>query len=342
MSSAIVSLLPRGADGSSTLVALDLASLEPTAVRPIPPNMYLDDGRTAPVEHCRGLAFHGGDLWVALFNCVRRYSLVDASTLVLEDRGLLTHPQGADIHGLTADDRTITAVSTGAGALVSWQHDSSRKARVVRVDRVDRRPDLRFPRSTAQAAGHLDWRQAMPAQLHLNDVYRVSDAYIVCGLDRLITVTAAGCRPLVHRPGSILHGGLPLPDGSLAVTNAVTGSIELFALADGAFVACWDVADPTAWFVRGLAVWSDLLITLRSAIIPQAERRVTQPNRSSRRPSTGSSSFGISIVDRHTGAILAEQDLVIDGAGAVAYAAVVPEELPTIRDGRRRQELIAA
>lgn len=322
-STLIVSMLPRGEPGGgSALVALDADLLEPVSTRPFAAAEYLRDPKdpsSPSIEHCRGMAQADGNLYVALFNGVRVYRVLDGRRLFLESLGLLTHPRAVDLHGIDARDGVLYAASTGSDAVISWSL-ASREAEVVAFGSGDDR-DVRFPHRLASCLDKKDWRDVLAAELHLNDVARGdSGEMVVCSLKRAFAVADGRVRTLLEDRGALFHDGRFISDGRLLFTDAARGELILVDPAGGR-PSRIVIADCDAWFVRGICLLDDHVVILRSELVATRQRDPVRHKVERGSPSSGGR-FGVTVVDIVSGRRSLEK--IVEpaglGLGSVAYA----------------------
>jgi hypothetical protein len=298
------------------------------SARLIDPAEYLSapDDQSFAVEHCRGLALRGSDLYVALFNSVREYRVDDARALALKPGRVFTHRKAADIHGITVAGGTLYAASTATDSVVAWSLKSGR-SRVIDLGNPEPR-DLRFPMKLARAARHADWRGIVNAGLHLNQVcVHVSGAYAT-GLHRLVRIGDYGLETIVYDAQALFHDAEPDPDGLLALTDAARGQLVRIDPGTGRAIRL-PVADANQHFVRGLCVRGDYAVVLRSERVVSRQR---SPWRMSGAGPKGAA-FGVSIIHLRSGAV--ELDRVVSmpdlAAGSVAYTAVAVPATDSVR-----------
>jgi hypothetical protein len=318
----LVSVLPRlRPTGGSAIVALDLATLRLLAVRRFPPHEYLGyapDGHQ-PIQHCRGLSVDRGDLMVAMFNAVRRYSIVDSRCLILEPGERLNHHGAVDLHGIVSRGDRLWAASTGTECVISWPVGEG--ATEILPLKSTPEADFRFPIEAARQALSTDWRDVLPVARHINDVLpREDGSVVVCSLREVVLLFDGRRRVLFHDGEALLHDGRQTCDGRLLFTDAARGDLVLITPGAGETQRI-RVSDPRSWFVRGMAVLpGDQVVVLRSERGPTCQRSVQlEPDEE-----PGGGLFGVSLVDLAAGAVLSEET-ISDGAlsaGIVAYAAV--------------------
>lgn len=315
----LVTLLPRaGRRGRAGLVALDPRTFGVLTVRTFPLNEYLpDDESSVPIQHCRGLVQRHGALFVSLFNAVGVYDVDDPGALRLTQRLLLSSRLAVDLHGLAVTDDAVLATSTGADAIVRWSRGGS-EIDVVSLTGTCRTGDLRFPRRLAARAGVPDWRDALAPALHVNGVAPgLGGGLLACALDRILAVRDGAVHELVRDPGACLHDAQYSPDGALVATDAARGCV-LVAASDGRPRRHLLVADPRAWFVRGLRHIGDRLLVLRSERVASGERRMDGGGGA---PVAGPARFGLTLLEG-SGEVVDDREIEVPElpGGSVAYA----------------------
>jgi hypothetical protein len=317
----LITVLPRlESTGASSLVAIDPETLSVLAVRQFPAKEYLFHSSllpTDPIEHCRGIAQSGNSLYVAMFNAVRRYDVLDPRRLSLVPGELLTHEQAADLHGICFSGEKVIAASTGADTLLSWAVNGGEVT--TPLARLSLQ-DLRFRAPVARRNGCQDWRRVLATNIHLNDVCPVGeDALAVCSLTQIWLVNGGKTRMLFADRDALLHDGLLLDDGRLLFSDASRGDLLVVDRVRGA-VGRIPVEAPEAWFVRGVTVVDGIAYVLCSELGPSRQRGLG----SRRRPThvARSGRFALRVLDLESERILAQATISMPDlpAGVVAYA----------------------
>jgi hypothetical protein len=329
MSVLFVSVFPRGAPwGESALAALDPATHEVRAYREFPVHEFLADparGEATSVRHARGLAVDGDRLFVSLFNSVGEYRVEDAARLQLTLERRLTSPAAADLHGISLAGRTLAGASTGGDCVVSWDLETE-VWRSIGIDGARApRKDIRFPDGAA-GGPEASWRRALAPQGHVNNVSLTATGAIVCSLTKIVALASSTPQTVLKSDPAALFHDAQIIGGRLVATDGARGELMLLELDSGTETRV-PVADPAAWFVRGIRMIGGHSYVLRSQVT-----RNRQTSLRERRPvlSRGTA-FGLSIVDLDAGVILADDviDLPDAPAGATVYEpAIIETESP--------------
>lgn len=270
----IISTLPRGApSGASALVAVDRQELKPIAVREIREEEYLEDpvlGAPGRIRHCRGVAQSGDRLYVALFNCIREYTVESARELVLRPGRVFTHPRAADLHGICIHGRMLSAASTGSNCVITWNLDSGKACLVSLGQHGD--DDVRFPDRLAREVGADDWRDVLDHDLHLNGVSALPDGrVVVCSLTTVWQLGPSGPQPIIEEPTARMHDGCLGGAEKLLLTDASCGIVLSVDLTGNTFARI-PVVNPDKWFVRGIGFVDDTAYVLASESMLSRQR----------------------------------------------------------------------
>lgn len=320
----LASVFPRGEPyGEPGLVALDRATLRVLSYREFTSRDFLPDprdGGPTPVRHARGLAVRSDRLFVSLFNSIGEYRILDPGALRLRLQRRLTSPAAADLHGICLAPRGIAAASTGGACLLAWDLASEACCRIA-LDGVapPAGGDLRFPEPRGGGCTDASWRRPLPPERHLNDVCLTGAGDLVaCSLAR-IAVLSPGTPPIVLADdrAARFHDARPLGDGRILATDGARG--ELLVLAPGAgSPARIPVADPRAWFVRGVEVVDGRAYVLCSQVVDNRQLSISGRGTAVRRRGAV---FGVSIVDLAGGRAVSNSVVSLPGApaGSVVY-----------------------
>lgn len=321
----LVTTLPRGEPGgASTLVAIERETLQPLAVREFPSEEYLEDPEAkAPgrLRHARGIAIREGKLFVALFNAVREYEILNPRTLDLRAGRIFTDPQACDLHGICVEGETLAAASTGTDSLICWDLRSG-EASVTSLGPATAE-DVRFPERLALAADKEDWRDVLTVAQHVNGVsIRPDGPPILCSLDEVLEIPPEGPRPVHRGNESRMHDGCLSPAGNLLLTDAAQGILISVDPSGRKAPNCFSIADPKEWFVRGIGLVDGTAYVLSSESMRSRQR---DPKLDPDAPVELGGSFMISTVDLATGAQVEEKVLRLSEVprGTVAYGLAI-------------------
>jgi len=324
----IISTLPRlSRSGGSALVAIDPEALQLVAMRRFPESEYLASGPShgRTIEHCRGLARSGETIFVGMFNSVRAYAVRDARQLELTPAEVYTAAACVDVHGIAITHDRLFASSTGADAVIWWSLVTGDSGSID-FSRRNRGVELRFPARRALEDGQDDWREALPAQLHINGVASIpTNGLVVCSLHAVHEVNGFDTRTLFDDDSALLHDACRMRSGELLMSDAAAGDLVILERESGGSRRI-HVGNPRHWFVRGLTVVGSNAIVLRSTVGETEQRRVQTSGRRTRRGAR----LGVSIVDLNDGTVTREEtiDLMDVDAGSVAYDVQFWSEIP--------------
>ncbi|HEX5609804.1 MAG TPA: hypothetical protein VFX45_06910 [Solirubrobacterales bacterium] len=319
----VVSMLPRGeAYGGSLLIALDRESLELIAVREFTADEYLEDpvlGEPGKIRHARGLATLGDKLYVALFNQVCEYTVVDPRELDLRLERTFTDPRACDLHGISVSGSSLAAASTGTDSVITWDLESE-EASVTSLG-IKSEEDVRFPDRLARDAEVEDWRDVLEVDRHVNGVsIRPDGTPIVCSLSEVLELGAGGVRSLHLPEEGRMHDGYLSPSETLLLTDASCGTLLSLDLNNCEDRRSTPIAKPEEWFVRGIGVVDKTAYVLSSEAIPSRQRNPMHDL--SAAPEAVGGSFRVAAVNLdHFGATIDEELVRVPEAprGAVVY-----------------------
>jgi hypothetical protein len=320
----LITTLPRGEPaGASHLIALDRETLQLLEVREFPAKEYLEDAAVrAPgrIRHARGIAIKDGKLYVALFNIVREYEIVDLRRLELLPGRYFTSPLACDLHGICVRGDTLAAASTGTDSLICWDLRSEEAVVTPIGDVVS--ADVRFPERLALAAGKQDWREVLRVSRHVNGVsIRADGTPVVCSLTQVLEIPPEGPAAVHEKSGGRMHDGCLSPSGELLLTDAAGGLLIALDL-DSRDCRCFTISDPADWFVRGIGVADGIAYVLGSEPMPSRQR---DPHLDPAASVERGSSVMISTVDLATGYQMEEEVLRLSqlARGSVAYGLAI-------------------
>jgi len=319
----VVSMLPRGeAYGGSLLVALDREKLEPIATREFPAEEYLEDpvlGEPGKIRHARGIATADDKLYVALFNQVCEYTVVDPRELDLRPGRAFTHPRACDLHGISVDGSSLAAASTGTDSVITWDLESE-EASVTSLG-IESENDVRFPDRLARDAGREDWREVLEVGRHVNGVsIRPDGTPVVCSLSEVLELAADEVRSLHLPEDGRMHDGYLSPSETLLLTDASCGLLVSLDLNNSDDRRSIPIAKPEEWFLRGIGVVDKTAYVLSSEAIPSRQRNPVRDPTSA--PEAIGGSFRVAAVDLdHFGAPIDEKFVRVPEAprGSVVY-----------------------
>lgn len=221
----------------------------------------LDPNPRGGMRGARGIAVEGDEVYVANYSAVYRFDTQ------WRCKGVISHPDCADIHDIAVQDGALWVTSTRNDLLMAFDRDGTLRARIDLRKSVAL--DDPVPVSDSQTAENVDFRdprtheKALHDYLHVNSLAFAPDDSLVVSLGQVATAEAPQSRLVRLNPhgGSELaseldgatvprHNTLHLPDGSLLFNDTPRGELVLF---DSITCTERDRIAIGAGYLRGLA-----------------------------------------------------------------------------------------